>query len=499
VQPLFPRESGILMHFSSLPGGHGIGDFGPSARQFVDFLHQAGQRIWQVLPIGPPVYGDSPYQCSSAFAGYPLLISLEVLVETGLLRRDEVANVHFPDGQLRSEAAASFKIPLIELAASRVRSDVDYEQFLQSQQHWLNDYVEFMVIKESQGRKLWTEWPLPMRRREQAAVAEVMKRFAQRAEVIRRVQYLFFQQFFALKRYANELNIRLMGDIPIYVALDSADVWANPAQFDLDKHNQPATVAGTPPDYFSKTGQLWGNPCYRWSAMEADSFGWWLRRFQTIFEQFDLVRLDHFRGFEAFWAIPYGDNTAENGEWIKAPGAALFRTAEKHFGKLPIVAENLGDISPEVEALREAFGFPGMAVLLFAWGDGEPNGFQPHRYVRESVAYTGTHDNDTVNGWWQRTENDSLSSEQIAKERDYVRRYFRTDGTNLNQTFCHAVMSSVANTSIIPLQDILGVDNSARMNTPGLAVGNWGWRISPGQLQPWHSGLLAQMTKLYER
>jgi 4-alpha-glucanotransferase len=490
---LFPRESGVLMHFTSLPAPHGIGDLGPNAYHFANFLESAGQRIWQVLPTGPVGYGDSPYQCYSAFAGNPLMISLELLAQGGLLRSDEIGPVPGSDpSRMDSAAVKGFKRPLIERAAERMPETEEYRIWIREQAHWLDDYALYMALKERYDGAAWLEFPESLRLRHPGAMDEARHQLHSRIEILKRIEYLFDAQFDRLKKYCNSKRIRLMGDIPIYVALDSADVWSNPAMFDLDEANQPVSVAGTPPDYFSATGQRWGNPVYRWERHRSDGFAWWIRRLEGLFQNFDLVRLDHFRGFEAYWAIPAEDPTAVNGEWRPAPGREFFQTCQRHFGQLPIVAENLGDITPEVEALREEFGFPGMSVLLFAWGDGKANQFQPHRFERETVAYTGTHDNDTVMGWWHR------EGEQADRERTYAARYLRMrEGPH--RLFVETLMASVANTAIVPLQDVLGLGNEARMNLPGVANGNWSWRLREDQILGEHVRMLRDAAELYER
>lgn len=497
---LFPRESGILLHVTSLPSRHGIGDLGPNAYNFVNFLEASGQRIWQMLPLGPVGHGDSPYQCYSAFAGYSLLISVDVLVEQGLLRADELNQWNFDPRRVDSGNVRNFKRPLLERAADRLPDSPEYREFLKKQAYWLEDYVLFMAIKQEQDGAGWMHWPEALRNRDARALEDARQRLAPRIETLRRLEFLFYDQFQRLKRYANERHVRIMGDIPIYVAHDSADVWANPDQFDLDEALQPRHVAGTPPDYFSKTGQLWGNPVFAWERQQKDGFAWWMRRLESNFETFDLVRLDHFRGFESYWAVPYGEKTAVNGKWLPTPGEAFFDTAVKRFGKLPLVAENLGDITPAVEALREKYQLPGMSVLLFAFGDLKANLFQPHRYLRETVAYTGTHDNDTVQGWWQRHSEDGEKQRQYAAEQEYAARYMRiSNSQEAHWKFIEAVESSVANTAIVPLQDVLGLDNSARMNVPGVAEGNWSWRVEEQQLTQEHLLRLHELTRTYER
>ncbi len=460
----FPRSSGILLHPTSLPSPHGIGDLGTSAYEFIDFLERAGQKIWQVLPLAPTGYGDSPYQSFSAFAGNPLLISLDNLAATNSIPE-------FPQDRVDFGWVIDWKFPQLARAAELFfaagHDQLAFNAFQKRHAHWLDPYVRFMAARQLYPESAHRYW-----------------------------QFEFFRQWSALKQYANRKGIRIMGDMPIYVAGDSADVVSHPEFFRHD------FVAGVPPDYFSATGQLWGNPVYNWDALAKTGFAWWVDRFRHTLETVDFVRLDHFRGFEAFWQVPAGSPNAINGKWVKGPGPALFEALEKALGDLPIVAENLGVITPGVEAMRHQFGFPGMSVLQFAFGsDPQAPTFRPHNYPREVVAYTGTHDNDTTIGWWTSTgKTDSTrSAEDIHRERETCLAYLRTDGSEINWTFIETVMASVADTVLVPLQDVLGLGTEARMNLPGRPDGNWQWRYRAGALEPRLEQRLRKLTDLYDR
>ena len=486
----FPRSAGILLHPTSLPGPHGIGDLGPDAHRFLDVLADAGMTIWQMLPLGPTGYGDSPYQCFSAFAGNPMLVHLPG------------AHADFPAHTVDFGRVIEHKQALLRVATAALVPDDRYRDFVATQAGWLEDYALFMALKQAHGGVSWTEWDPAAATREPAALRDWSARLADSVEHYRREQYLFFVQFHALKRAATERGIRLMGDLPIYVAHDSADVWANRELFKLDAHGRPTVQAGVPPDYFSATGQLWGNPIYDWDALRAQGYEWWIRRMRGAFEHFDTVRIDHFRGFEAYWEVPGADTTAVRGQWVKGPGAALFRAITDALGPLPIVAENLGVITPAVEALREQFGYPGMSILQFAFGaDGQANDFQPHNFPRERVVYTGTHDNDTTVGWWNSAgDGDSTrDADQVALEKDFARRYLGTDGHEMHWTLIRTALASVASTVLIPLQDVLGLGSDARMNLPGRASGNWGFRFSWDQLTPSITRRVRALVDLYER
>ena len=505
-----PRSSGILLHPTSLPGRFGVGDLGSEAFRFVEFLKDAGQRLWQVLPLGPTGYGDSPYQCFSAFAGNPLLISLERLAEQGLLPAAALSQAPaFPETEADYGRVIPWKMALLESAArdflanARGPARDQFDAFCTARAAWLDDYALFMSLKHEHGQEfIWTHWDAAARARRTEAMAVARERLAAKIGLYRFYQFEFFNQWQALKDYCSACGIRVMGDVPIYVAHDSADVWAHPEYFELDGDGNPSAVAGVPPDYFSSTGQLWGNPLYRWDVLAAEGYRWWIARLAATLRMVDLIRLDHFRGFEAYWTVPAGETTAVNGCWIKGPGAAFLEAAQNALGKLPLVAENLGVITPEVEAIRLQFGFPGMSILQFAFGK-DPQGpdFRPHNYPRERVAYTGTHDCDTTVGWWTSSGRgeSTRTEEDIRKERDYTRRYLNLDGQEIHWAFIRALMSSVADTVVFPLQDVLGLGTEARMNLPGTPSGNWHWRVKSGALTPALSRQLRELTETYER
>jgi 4-alpha-glucanotransferase len=502
------RASGILLHPTSLPGRFGIGELGPEALRFIDFLSASSQRLWQVLPLGPTGYGDSPYQCFSAFAGNPLLVSLDTLASEGLLSADDLdGGPRFSDTEIDYGAVIGFKLPLLEKAyrtfeaGANVRQREAFEAFRREQAGWLEEYALFTVVKEAHGGGSWTDWEEDIRARRPAAMARWRKGHAEAIRAREFAQYLFFMQWREVKEACHARGIRVMGDIPIFVAHDSADVWAHPELFQLHADGRPAFVAGVPPDYFSATGQLWGNPLYRWDRMEALAFQWWIERFRATLATVDLVRLDHFRGFEAFWKVPGDAKTAEHGEWVKGPGAGLFEALRHALGELPIVAENLGVITPEVEALRHRFGFPGMSILQFAFGS-DPQGstFIPHNFVRELAAYTGTHDNDTTVGWWTSGVGDTTrSAPDVEAERAYALDYLKSDGREIHWDFIRALIASVADLTIVPLQDVLGLGSEARMNLPGRPGGNWRWRYAPGALTPEITERLRKLTDIYGR
>ena len=490
------RASGIVLHPTSLPGPYGIGDLGPAAYAWIDALVQARQRWWQILPLGPTGYGDSPYQCFSAFAGNPLLVSPDLLREDGLIGAADLEVPAFPAARVDFGPVIAFKSRLLRRAWENFQSRgaghlrQHFDDFIERRQHWLNDYGLFMALKDSQGGRSWQEWPRELRLRDPAALAKARKELAGSIGLFQFRQFLFDRQWQRLRQYVHQKGLRIIGDIPIFVASDSADVWANSHLFQLDAECRPRFVAGVPPDYFSATGQLWGNPLYDWAAMEKSGFGWWVARFQASLELVDIVRLDHFRGFESYWEIPAGRSDAVVGRWVKAPGDALLTMVQRALGGLPIIAEDLGVITPEVLALRERFQLPGMRVLQFAFGDKPTNAYLPHNYEANTVAYTGTHDNDTTRGWYER------ASEQ---ERDHVRRYLGRDGNDIAWDFIRAAWASVADFAITPLQDVLNLGAEARMNTPGRPAGNWGWRFLPAQLHSGVLGRLAGLTELYGR
>ena len=505
----FSRSSGILLHPTSLPSSHGIGDFGPEAYRFVDFLHSAGQKLWQVLPLNPTGYADSPFQCFSASAGNPMLISLDHLAEQGLLNKTDLQSVPtLPVETVDYGAAAAFKIPLLHRAATNFLSGApthsrrEFQQFAQTHASWLDDFALFMAVKEENHLIAWTKWPVEIASRRQETMKRKREELASAIDAQKFFQYVFFQQWQKLRSYGSERKVRIIGDVPIYVAHDSADVWANPQFFLLDQRGNPLKIAGVPPDYFSATGQCWGNPIYNWPLLKQTGFHWWVERFRAALRLYDFIRIDHFRGFESYWEVPANETTAVNGRWVKAPGAELFSVLRKEFGDLPIIAENLGVITPEVETLRHEFGLPGMAILQFAFGnDPQAPTFKPHNYVRDLVAYTGTHDNDTVVGWWTSSgKGDSTrTTDDVLKEHAYARAYLDFTDEPVNWVLIRAIMASVANTSITPMQDILGLGSEARMNLPGVPSGYWKWRMKPDAANNEIAAMLKQLVTLYDR
>ncbi len=505
----FPRTSGILLHPTSLPGRFGIGELGPEAYDFADFLAGAGQKLWQVLPLNPTGYGDSPYQCFSAFAGNPLLISLERVIETGLLAPGDVRDLAcLPEDQVDYGAVIRLKLPLLRQAAQLFLTRAEgseraaFESFCSANAVWLDDFALFMACKDAHHGLVWNQWSRELAVRDATALERCRREMAEPIAIAKYWQYEFFRQWHALKAYCGARGIRLMGDVPIYVAHDSTDVWAHPELFCLAANGAPTKVAGVPPDYFSATGQLWGNPIYRWDVLQQSGYAWWLERFRAALCSFDIVRLDHFRGFEAYWEVPAGGATAVHGRWVKGPGADLFLALQSKLGELPIVAENLGVITPEVESIRHQFGFPGMSLLQFAFGN-DPQGpsFRPHNYARNLVAYTGGHDNDTTVGWWTSdgAGDSTRTSEDIRRERDFTRAYLGFAEGEINWVFIRAVLASVADTVIIPLQDVLGLGGEARMNLPGRPSGNWRWRCRSGALTASVQQRLKDLTTMYER
>ena len=504
------RTSGILLHPTSLPGPFGIGDLGPEAHRFVDFLAGARQGLWQVLPLGPTGYGDSPYQCFSAFAGNPLLVSPEDLLKEGWLAAADLEGPpRFPERRVDFEAVSRFRLALLERAFLRFEATASkgersgLRSFCRARRAWLEDYALFAALKDANGGRPWPLWGRDFARRRPAALARARKELAREIRLWKFVQYQFFKQWAALRRHCHERGLRIMGDLPIFVAHDSADVWANPGLFHLGEDGAPTHIAGVPPDYFSATGQRWGNPLYRWAVLRKTGYRWWIERFRATLAFIDAVRVDHFRGFEAYWEIPAREPTAVKGRWVRGPGAAFFRAIEGVLGRLPIVAENLGVITPEVEAIRERFGFPGMAILQFAFGtDPQSPSFRPHNYGRDLVVYTGTHDNDTTVGWWTSAGagDSTRTAAEVEGERDRCRRYLAfSDDREVHWAFIRAVLASVADTAIIPLQDALGLGSEARMNVPGQPSGNWRWRFEACQLTDEVRGRLAEMSLLYDR
>jgi 4-alpha-glucanotransferase len=506
----FSRSSGVLLHPTSLPGKHGIGDLGPSAIEFVDLLASGKQRLWQVLPLGPTGYGDSPYQCFSAFAGNTLLISLDRLIEEGLFAEGDLKvaptpdTVDFPAVIAHRQSIWPGVLDRFEAAGSSPLRD-RFERFCVAQAHWLNDFALFMSVKAAHGHAAWTQWEADIAHRDSAAIARWSDRCARDIEQHKLTQFLFFEQWQRVRQACHARSIQIMGDLPIFVAHDSADVWSRQELFRLDADGNPEVVAGVPPDYFSATGQLWGNPHYRWDELARTGYLWWVERFRALLTQVDAIRIDHFRGFEASWEVSARATTAVDGQWVKGPGAPLFEAVRSalRLEQLPFVAENLGVITPAVEALREQFGLPGMAILQFAFGT-DPQGpdFRPHNYPRNRVVYTGTHDNDTTVGWWRGEVGHSTRSEtDIQNEREYVTRYLGLTERpfEIHWEFIRAVIASVADTAIVPVQDLLGLGSDARFNRPGTASGNWRWRLGPGQLTRDVMRRLGEISATYDR
>jgi len=503
----FQRSSGILLHPTSLPGRFGIGDLGDEAFAFIDFLAASGQSFWQVLPLGPTGYGDSPYQCFSAFAGNTLLISPGRLVDRGLLAADDLS--HAPRFPMRIDfgQVIEFKRALLERAFDNFKTTNDnalrdeFNKFCHENGWWLEDYALFRALKAAHGGVCWIDWEPQFVQRDEDALGAARGALREKIEAERFYQYLFFSQWWALKVYCSERGIRIIGDAPIFVAYDSADVWSHPEMFKLDRDGRPIVIAGVPPDYFSRTGQLWGNPIYNWDAMRATGFRWWTDRLRGTLQTVDVLRIDHFRGFAACWEIPGGDETAERGQWVDVPGRELFITLRNTLGELPIIAEDLGVITPDVEALRDDFGFPGMRVLQFAFrGDGR-NQDLPHNHIRNCIVYTGTHDNDTTVGWFHSKagKGSTRNAEDIERERAYVLKYLNSGGREIHWDVIRAAWASVANTAIAPLQDLLGLGSRARMNLPASQQGNWQWRFRREALTKKVSERLREMTELYGR
>jgi len=491
------RSSGILLHPTSLPGRYGIGDLGESAYRFADFLAESGQSLWQVLPLGPPGYGNSPYQCYSSLAGNPLLLSLDLIADEGLLSHEQLHRAPlFPARRVDFGAVIPFKWKLLLEAADVFFAQPagalhqEFGRFCDQHRHWLDSFAEFAALKEANGGMNWTGWKKREHPDERAVRAQKF------------IQFEFHRQWSALKRYCSDRGIRMVGDIPIFVAHDSADVWGHPDLFDLDASGVPLTIAGVPPDYFSATGQCWGNPLYRWDVMAETGYRWWIERVGAALSLVDIVRLDHFRGFEKYYEIPGGATTAVHGRWVEGPGDKLFAALEKAFGRLPFIAEDLGFITPEVHQLRDRWGFPGMRVLQFAFANmSRLDPFKPYNFVRNCVVYTGTHDNDTTLGWFTAAGagDTTRSAEQAGAEREAALHYLQTDGREIHWDFIRLALSSVADAAIFPLQDVLGLGSEARMNRPATAENNWVWRFEASQLKPELSARLRQLTRTYGR
>ncbi len=504
----FTRSSGILLHPTSLPGPYGIGDLGSQAYAFVDFLSSSGQSLWQILPLGPPAFGNSPYQCFSAFAGNTLLISPDLLVKEGLLSNGDLkTRKKFSNDSVDFESVKAFKTRLLKRAFENFKTVdhppilKDYEEFCGFARSWLDSYALFRALQESHDFKAWNTWEPGLASRSPEAIDRARKELSEQIEAQKFYQYLFFKQWLVLKRYANERGVKIVGDMPIFVAYDSADVWIHPESFKLDKEGSPVVVAGVPPDYFSKTGQLWGNPIYDWDQMRSNGFRWWIERLRVAFQTVDIVRIDHFRGFAATWEVPAKDQTAENGQWVNVPGRELFGAIRGALGRLPIIAEDLGTITPDVHALRDDLDLPGMRVLQFAFGGDPRDTHLPHNYISNSVVYTGTHDNDTTVGWFNRkaTKGSTVDASQIERERSLAMKYLKSNGEEIHWDFIRAAFASVSDLAIIQLQDVLGLDSTARMNLPASQEGNWGWRFKAGALTKELAERLKEMTSVYGR
>ncbi|WP_017651433.1 4-alpha-glucanotransferase [Fortiea contorta] len=495
----FPRSSGILLHPTSFPSRFGIGDLGLEAYRFIDFLKESYQQYWQVLPLGPTGYGNSPYMSYSAMAGNPLLISPEKLLDEGLLVAEDLANLPaFPAEKVDFGQVVPLKIDLLKKACENFKvkatpiQQKGFAGFCDTKAYWLDDYALFMALKDTQDGASWHTWEPEIANRSPEALDRVQRQLTGEIFYYKFTQYEFFRQWSELKSYANMRGVDIIGDIPIYVAHDSADVWANPEIFCLDEETGAAAqMAGVPPDYFSATGQLWGNPVYNWEELQNQDFKWWVQRFEAMLDYVDIIRIDHFRGFEAYWSVPQGEETAVNGEWVEAPGDAFFEVIRHKLGSLPIMAEDLGVITPGVEALRDKFEFPGMKILQFAFGSDPGNPFLPFNYCRNAVVYTGTHDNDTTIGWF------NTASDWEKRNLELYLGCISPQGVHWD--LIRLALSAIANQAIIPLQDILGLGNEARMNFPSTAEGNWEWRYYPEALRDEFSDRLKHLTTLFGR
>ena len=496
---MFERSSGILFHPTSLPGKYGIGTLGKEAYAFIDFLKKSRQKLWQIFPLGPTGYGDSPYQSFSSFAGNPYLIDFDLLIEAHLLSEEDLRDVFFGDNEEYIDYGAIYnqKYPLLRKAYENFKSSDNHEMkenlehFKRENASWLNDYSLYISLKNHFNGLPWNEWAHDIKNREHGAMEHYRNELADDIEYHNFIQFLFFKQWGDVKRYANENGIKIIGDIPIFVAADSSDAWANPEIFLFDEERKPVKVAGVPPDYFSATGQLWGNPLYNWQKLKETNYSWWVERVRANLSTCDIIRIDHFRGFEAYWAVPYGDDTAINGQWEPGPGIDLFNAIKSQLGKLPIIAEDLGLMTQGVIDLREATGFPGMKILGFAFDSGEENDYLPHTYTKNCVVYTGTHDNDTLIGWFQKAKEE---------DRQFARDYLNSRSDDeIHWDAIRGAWSSVASMAISPVQDFLGLGSEARINTPGVAAGNWQWRLRHGVLTDELAERIAKLTRVYSR
>lgn len=497
---MFERSAGILLHPTSLPGKFGIGDLGSEAFNFINFLEAAGQRVWQIFPLGPTGYGDSPYQTFSAFAGNPLLVSPELLYNDGLLDQNDINNVpDFDPCCIDFGRVIDYKYSLLRKAYEKFKSEFkrfksDYDDFSEKHASWLHDYALFMAVKEYHKGKVWSEWPKDIAFRQGKAIEEWTKKLEDDVNFRKFIQFCFFKQWLAVEDYAHKKKIKIIGDLPIFIAYDSVDLWANKDLFCVDQKGKLLFVAGVPPDYFSETGQLWGNPLYKWKEMEKDDFLWWRNRISQLLEMVDYVRIDHFRGFDAFWEIPGDAETAITGRWVKAPGEKFFSTIKKYLGDLPIIAEDLGVITKSVEKLRDTFEFPGMKILQFAFGTGMENKFLPHNLIRNCVVHTGSHDNDTTRGFFDKAKLDTNSDVY-----EFAQKYLNYYSDDIAQELIRVAYMTVSDLVVIPMQDVLNLGSEARMNFPGKLGGNWNWRFKWDQVPHDLSGKYKKMCELYDR
>ncbi|MGL6065370.1 MAG: 4-alpha-glucanotransferase [Fusobacteriaceae bacterium] len=493
---MFERKSGVLAHISSLPSKYGIGDLGVVAYEFVDFLENAGQKLWQVLPIGPTGYGDSPYQSFSSFAGNPYFIDMEKLVSEELLENEDLKVLE----KINNEESVDYgniyeyKFPILRKAyetfikKNRLKETINFQE---EEKYWLEDYCLFMALKEKFNQKNWNEWPIEYKNREKESISNIKKELKSEIEFYIFLQYIFYNQWKKLKKYANSKNIKIIGDIPIFVALDSSDAWSKSEMFLFDENKNSTRVAGCPPDNFSANGQLWGNPLYDWNNIEKNNYKWWIERIKACFNLHDIVRIDHFRGFESYWSIPFGAKTAAEGQWEKGPGIKLFNAIKNSLGNMPIIAEDLGFLTPEVQNLLAESGYPGMKILLFAFDSKEESDYLPHKYLENSVAYTGTHDNETVVGWYE-----NVKKSDKTKCQEYLEEMETVVSTEINWKFIEAVWSTKSVMALTQIQDLLGLDNNARMNIPSTSSKNWQWRLKENDLT---SELAERLKKLTEK
>ena len=503
------RVCGILLHPTSLPGRFGIGDLGPEAYDFVDFLVSTGQSLWQVLPLGHISYGNSPYMCLSAFGGNPYLISPEKLVDERLLEIEDIKYPpSFPANRVDYGAVISYKMSLLRKSFDRFKKNLtkkatdDFYAFAETNAFWIEDYALFTALKNAHGGSEWIKWDKGAARREPDTLARWRKKLAEEIHFWKYAQYQFFKQWMSLRNYCREKCIRIIGDIPIYVSHDSTDVWANRKYFQLDNEGNPLVVAGVPPDYFIATGQRWGNPIYRWNVMKEEGYRWWIERLKFNFLLVDMVRLDHFRGFEAYWEIPAKESTAVYGRWVKGPGIELFKVIKNALGNVEMIAEDLGVITPEVDALREELGFPGMRILQMAFGnDPKASEYRPHNHIRNCAVYTATHDHNTTVGWFtvEPGTQTTQTKEEVENERKYALKYIGRDNCEIHWGFIRLALGSVARIAICPMQDILGLSTDSRMNLPGTHMGNWEWRYTVDMLEPTIGERLFELTTIYER